>query len=48
MSKNCGLEVKESVVGGIDVLVPIDSFAFGGVVGRRDRILFWLEVGWTY
>jgi hypothetical protein len=54
MERKCGFSVKESGVGGILVVVPIERFWEGGSVDKRVRI--WEFVGgdglgkmyWTY
>lgn len=38
MERKCGFSVKESGVGGILVVVPIERYWEGGSVGKRVRI----------
>jgi hypothetical protein len=38
IERKCGFSIKESGVGGIFVVVPIERFVEGGSVGKRVRI----------
>jgi len=50
MVRKRGFSVRESGVGGILEVVPIESVADGGEVGRRERIWVFgrLGFGWMY